>query len=130
MGLNAAQWLLLTWIATISFAAGYVAARWRWASPATRPKNAKPLPAPTPPSEGTLAQMQADQVALFSAVEKIANTVKRISSRHAMQETRAQDSQELTGSKADMLRKLGMAGKVGPQFAQAQLEYEANQRTN
>jgi hypothetical protein len=124
MGLNAAQWSLITWIASLSFVAGYVVARWITASraiPARKSKHSEPA---TPLSDATLAQLQADQVALYSSLEKIANTVKRMASRHDRRDEREQPPINSSSSKADVLRSLGMAGKVGPQFAQAQLEIE------
>jgi Zn-dependent protease with chaperone function len=76
-----------------------------------------------------LQELEADQVALSSTQEKLSTTVKRLTSRAGMRELRDQKNGSSSDpprgtSKADLLRHYGMSGKVGPEFAQAQLDYE------
>lgn len=82
-----------------------------------------------------LSTVEADQVDLSSSQEKLHTTVKRLTSRAGMQELRERRSHSspppVGTSKADLLRHYGMSGKIGPAFAQAQLELERDtQRTN
>jgi hypothetical protein len=74
-----------------------------------------------------LATLVADQAALFSAFEKMAVTVKRLSSRAGMRDVRDRQATAAPPegtSKADLYRHYGFAGKVGPDFARAQQEFE------
>jgi len=132
---------LLSWpiIATalICSIAGYAFAAWKRASPSTRQRKQPPSPPTTPDSEtpslAHLARLEADQAELFSTLGKLTTTVKRLSSRAGMQDFRDRERAE-TGeppprgtAKAELLRYYGMSGKVGPAFAQAQLQLEQNQ---
>lgn len=91
---------------------------------------------PTVPSltASAIAEMQTDQAALFSTLESLTTTVKRLSSRAGMRDlrARAQESEAppVGAGKAELLRHYGMAGKVGPDFARAQQALELKQRTN
>jgi len=123
------SWLItLTW--SLSLVVGCVRAYFWLASASTPRKKLREPPQPIPPS--ALAGLQADQAELFSTLEKLTTTVKRLSSRAAMRERRegeAEGSHPPIGTnKADLLRHYGMSGKVGPAFAQAQLDIE--RRTN
>lgn len=121
------SWLI---IATLSSAcvAALVAAFWTRVSASTRPPKRPESPPPIPNS--ALASLQADQAELYSQFEKMAVTVKRLSSRHAMRDRRDSppDAPPVGTSKADLLRHYGMSGKVGPEFARAQQELELRQR--
>ena len=85
----------------------------------------------TPPSvtDARVAQMEVDQASLFSTLEKLTTTVKRLSSRAGMQDVRARratadDVPPEGAPKADLFRHYGMSGKVGPDFAREQLARE------
>jgi hypothetical protein len=73
-----------------------------------------------PPSELTLAKLAVDQAELSSSVEKLATTLKRVNSRHAMQEHRsgraASDPPPGT-SKAELRRIYGLNGKTPAEIA-------------
>jgi len=94
-------------------------------TPRAKPKDSPPQ---TPLSEAQLATLAADQAELFSTLGKLTTTVKRLSSRAGMQELRerreAPEAPPVGTSKAELLKHYGMSGKVGPAFAQAQLELE------
>lgn len=125
---------LATLILSTSLAVACVVVSWRWASAAIRPR--KPPPSElTTPTSGRLDRIEADQVELSSNLEKVLVTMKRLNSRAAVQDHRARQNGELSApprgtSKAELLRYYGMAGKVGPAFAQAQLDLEQSQRPN
>jgi len=117
--------ILLPWVVVAC-----VALAWARASRSSRPKKRADSPAETPPSETALAKIAADQAELFSTLGSLTTTVKRISSRHGMQALRERREAEHStapprgASKAELLRYYGMSGKVGPAFAQAQLDLE------
>jgi len=77
-----------------------------------------------PPSESILAKLATDQAEVFSSLESLATTVKRISSRHAMQARRsnqvANEPPPLGASKAELRRYYGLKAE-GPEFAKRQL---------
>lgn len=134
--------LLITLTLSIASVAAAVVVRWKPGSASTR--TPKPTPSPettqTSVTPAALAAMQADQVALFSTLEKLTTSMKRLSSRSGMRELREREeagsnSDPPAGtSKAELLRHYGMAGKVGPAFAEAQQQLEFrrsnNERTN
>lgn len=127
---------LLYWLITVTalnlLLAGCAVVALRRASPSS--PRAKPRNSPPPtqdsenPSLAKLAQLDSDQAALFSTLEKLTTTVKRLSSRAGMREHRAREDQREAPPKgtpkAELLRHYGMSGKVGPAFAQAQLEID------
>lgn len=97
--------------------------------------------APDLPESSTLAEvlrrlqdLEADQVALSSTLEKLCTTTKRLTSRAGMREHRSNDLESspppVGASKADLLRHYGMSGKIGPEFARAQQELEFKTRSN
>lgn len=106
-----------------------VAVLWRRVSRSTASPNPPPLP-----GAGELArrmqELEADQVALSSNLEKVATTAKRLTSRAGMRDLREKrgasrsDPPPIGTSKAELLRYYGMSGKVGPEFARAQQELE------
>ena len=122
--------LLATQTLVLCGAAAYVVVAWRRASRSTRRPTQPESPPPTPGSDAALAQVQADQAALFSTLEKLTTTVKRLSSRQGMRDLRDRDhsaeAPPVGASKAQLLRHYGMSGKIGPAFAQAQLDLEAS----
>lgn len=132
MGSAALLSLLAMTIISICSAVACVVVLLKRGSASTRRPKPQASPEQTPSSEVqlALASVQVDQAALFSELEKITTTVKRLSSRQGMRDSRererAQSSEAPpTGTpKAELLRYYGMSGKVGPAFAQAQLELE------
>lgn len=127
--------LLITLLTLTSLLAGCAFGAWHMASRSTRTTKRQPSPPATLPSElqSQIASLQADQAASYSTLEKLTTTVKRLSSRQGMRDRRDRDQAEFDDppkgtSKADLLRHYGMSGKVGPAFAQAQLELEAKLR--
>lgn len=124
---------LIIVMASLSWLVGCALVAWRLGSRSSPPKRQPSLPPPTPPSEAHLARLEADQAELFSTLEKLSTTVKRLSSRAGMQDVRARSAQAdqappRGAPKAALLQHYGMSGKVGPAFAQAQLELEARTR--
>lgn len=124
-------WLLIILISMLSAAAAYVAARWSTASRSTRRSTPPASPPPTPGSDAALAAIAADQAALYSTLEKLTTTVKRLSSRAGMQDLRERESQPAAPppvgtDKAALYRHYGIAGKTPRQIAQHQLDLETS----
>lgn len=121
---------LIMLITSLCWLVGCALVAWRWGSRSTPRRKQADAPPSTPPSEAHLARLEADQAELFSTLEKLTTTVKRLSSRAGMQDVRARSAQAEQAAppkgapKADLLRHYGMSGKVGPAFAQAQLDIE------
>lgn len=121
-----------TLILSTSLGVGFALACWRWASASTR--RAKPPPSePATPISGRVTALEGDLAALYSSQEKILASLKSLTSRQAVRDHRAREKSEssdrdipppLGTPKAELLKHYGMAGKVGPAFAQAQLEME------
>lgn len=64
---------------------------------------------------------------LTSTVETLTDSHKRLRSREGMRDLRARRGEPKgPESKAELLRRLGLAGKVGPDFARAQLSLNAD----
>lgn len=64
---------------------------------------------------------------LTSTVETLTESHKRLRSREGMRELRERrKGGKLPETKSELLQRLGMAGKVGPDFAKAQLELNAS----
>jgi len=127
---DAQLYLLLTLTLWPLVLVGCVVAVLRMASRSTPPAKRQASPPATPPSEAQLATLAADQAELFSTLGKLTTTVKRLSSRAGMQDYRERaatvEAPPIGTSKAELLRHYGMSGKVGPAFAQAQLDLERN----
>jgi hypothetical protein len=119
---------LITLIASMCWLAGSALVAWVLVSRSTRQRKRPESPPPTPPSEGHLARLEADQAELFSTLEKLSTTVKRLSSRAGMQDVRARSGRDepppVGTDKATLLRHYGMSGKIGPEFARAQQDIE------
>lgn len=128
MGSDAPLFWLTMLIISQLLVVAFAVACWRWGSPSTRRAKQPPFTTPTPPSAPDLARVEADQAELFSTLAKLTTTVKRLSSRAGMQELRANRGQgdvpPVGTSKAELLRHYGMLGKIGPSFAQAQLDLD------
>ena len=124
--------LLITLIASVSLLASSALIAWSLVSRSTRRAKQPPSSPTTQNSSEALATLVADQAALFSAFEKMALTVKRLSSRAGMRDVRDRQATEAPPKgtpKAELLRHYGMSGKVGPEFAQAQLRMERERDT-
>lgn len=96
----------------VACAVGY----WRLASRATRALSRKP------PSESTLSSHAVEIAELHSSLGSLAKTVKRLSSRYGMQETRERQAAEPEVipeglSKAELRRRMGIAGKSHAEIA-------------
>lgn len=125
---------LLSLFATVTcsmlLVAGCVLAFLRRDSASTRPKKPQDSQPTTEHSEirSAIASLQVDQAELFSTLEKLTTTVKRLSSRAGMQDVRAREATtstpEVGASKRDLLAHYGMLGKVGPEFAREQMRRE------
>lgn len=103
-------------IASSLLVAGFVTVCWRVASSSTRRRTSPPEPS-TPISDERYAKLQAEMAELYSTLEKLTTTVKRISSRHGMADLRAReaDAAPPPGTSKAELRKfygIGVAGKV------------------
>lgn len=120
---------VLTWFCLIWSTACCAGAFWAWGSVSTRRRKPPPSLEP-PPSSGQLARLEADQLELSSALEKINTTMKRLSSRQGMRDLRERQAEDqdtappVGAPKVELLRHYGMAGKVGPEFAKAQMARE------
>jgi hypothetical protein len=92
MGQNAALWWFITLSIALFSGAVCAALAWRWASASTRHKKQAPLPPSTAISETRFAAIEADQAELFSTLQKLTTTVKRLSSRAGMELVRDRQS--------------------------------------
>lgn len=100
---------------------------WRLGFRSTAGQRSKHSPEPIPSSvESRLAQLEADQASLFSTLEKLTTTVKRVSSRHGMRDLREREQREPPpgAPKAQVLRHYGLAGKTGTDFFRRQVDIE------
>lgn len=134
MASTVAQFLLVTGIFSILLAVAFAVGSWQEASRSTRKQKSTPEPS-TPISDANYAKVQAEMAELYVTLEKLTTTVKRSSSRHAMQDRRERetgrgtlDSFPIGTPKATLLRAVGMSGKLGPDFARAQQQLELEQK--
>lgn len=130
MGEHALQLLLLTLsLSTLLVAVSVSVHFWR-GSASTRSAKRPSSPPETPSSQlqSELASLREDVGSLFSTLEKNSTTLKRLSSRAGMRETRERQASAsappVGAPKAELLRHYGMSGKVGPEFARAQQQLE------
>lgn len=127
MEINVAPFLLGTAITSLLLVAGYVAACWRADSRSTRSRKS-PAELSTGTSDARFAKVEAEMAELFSTLEKLTTTVKRISSRQGMRDLRAKDDPPPVPppgtSKAELRRFYGVNGLSGPEQAKMQLERE------
>ena len=106
-----------TAIASILLVAGYVLASWREGSRSTRSRKSQAEPL-TPSSQERLAKVEAEMAELWSTLESLTTTVKRISSRKAMQNLRGTatgDEPPPPGTPKQELRKFYGLDKLTPQ---------------
>lgn len=115
-------------LTTLNFSlAVFVLVRCRQASASIRDLKSALSAELTPSSVAAkLAQMETDQASLFSTLEKLTTTVKRVSSRQGMRDLRERESAEPRpgATKVEVLRHYGLAGKVGTDFYQRHLAIE------
>lgn len=136
MAVSVPLFLLTTLLSVMCAIAGFALGFFLRASASTRRQKPPASPESTLGSgaESAMARLHADQAELFSTLEKLTTTVKRLSSRAGMADLRAGSKTEapppLGTDKATLLRYYGMSGKVGPAFAQAQLDLENSRRPN
>lgn len=118
-----APWLLATAITSICLAAACVSACWIAVSRCSLMVKSLRELLSTPPSETRLARIEADQAELFSILESVTTTAKRLSSRSGMRELRERSPGPPPpgASKAELRRYYGFT-KDGPEFARRQLE--------
>lgn len=97
----------------------------------TAKRPTSPPEMPDSPSRSEIASLRADVDSLCSTLEKNSTTLKRLSSRQGMRELRERKESGSVpprgAGKAELLRHYGFSGKVGPAFAQAQLQMERAQ---
>ena len=124
MELADALLLLITGTTSALLAAVSVAAYLRRASPSTRRAKLPPSLPATESFESRFAQIEADQAELFSTLQKLTTSMKRLSSRAGMQDLRERRGNEPppVGTPKTELRKFyGVAGMNGPEQARRQL---------
>jgi len=122
---SAVPFLLVTLCMTILLVAAYAAAFWRRASASTPKPKPSPSPEVTPDSvQAQIAQLQADQAALFATLERLTTTVKRLSSRNGMRELREREAPPIGTPKSELRKFYGIAGMPGPAQAEMQLKRE------
>jgi len=96
---------------------------WSMASRSTR--STKRPNSPEATHSSAIAALQADQAALFSTLEKLTTTVKRLSSRQGMRDGRAEPEVPPVGTPKQKLREFyGLTGKSPAQVAAEQFERE------
>jgi hypothetical protein len=125
--------LLITVILLVCLGASFAFALWRVASRATRPKKPPPSPALTEASESRFAKIETDQAELFSILQKLNTTLRRLSSRAGMQdlrERRSSDAPPLGTPKAQLREFYKLNGMSPQQVAQRQMFTERQQESN
>lgn len=119
MGSAAVLWSLTIGICSLSVAALSVFVSWRTASRCTAVLKSLRARNSTQISDVRIAAVESDQAELFSILEKLTTTVKRLSSRAGMQDVRARRSQSAAGDAPPIgapkseLRKFYNVGPVG-----------------
>jgi hypothetical protein len=124
MGKSAALWLLATSITSMCLGAVSVAICWNVGSRCTRALKSLRAALRIPPSHARLAQVEADQLALSSALQSVTKTAKRLSSRAGMEtiREREKDAEPPQGtSKAELRKHYGLTGVTPAEFARRQL---------
>ena len=92
MGSDALPYLLTMAITSLFWLAGSALVRSRRVSRSTRAPKSTASSEPNPDSvESRLARVEADQASLFSTLEKLTTTVKRVSSRQGMRDLRERE---------------------------------------
>lgn len=103
--------LTLICIASLCVACAFVS--WRAASGSARLRK-------------QMRDVQIEIGELTSTVESLTESHKRLRSREGMRDLRARRAAPERETKAQLLQRLGLAGKAGPDFARAQLNINAN----
>lgn len=137
MDISALLYSLATLILATALGACCVVVSWRWGSASTRPKK-QPASEPATPISGRMDRLEADQVELSSNVEKLLVSMKRLTSRAAVQDHRARQSDADSDPdqaapqdrKAALYRKYGLAGKTAREIAAMAMEKVRNERAN
>lgn len=94
MGLTAAQWSLITSILSVCIAVSSAIVSWRWGSRVTQLRKWARGRVLTETSDVKLAAVHSDLAELSSTLQKLTTTVRRLSSRHGMQDMRERRSQQ------------------------------------
>lgn len=106
--------LLITMILSTLLCASCAAVAWKQASTCYRLRK-------------RVHELELSTADLNSTLENLLDSHKRLRSREGMKELRARRSgQKTVETKAELLQRLGLAGKAGPDFARAQLSINAN----
>src|SRR5688572_33424676 len=116
--------LLITGIASILCVVASAVVSWRLGSRSTRPKKPPPSAPPMSDFEIRFAKVEADQAELFSTLQRLTTTMRRLSSRAGMEELRERRANEpppLGTPKSKLREHYGIAGKTPQQVAQMQL---------
>lgn len=71
-------------------------------------------------------ELEALTAELNSNFENLLESHKRLRSREGMRTLREKRTSTAVETKAQLLQRLGLAGKAGPDFARAQLQLNAN----
>lgn len=119
-----AQFLLVTLICSLSVGAACAAGAWWLASRATRKRKAPPSTL-SEGLEARFARIEADQAELFSTLERVTTTTKRLTSRAGLRERQnSPDALPVGTPKAELRKAYGIAGMSGPEQARMQLQRE------
>lgn len=119
--------LLITGIASLCCVAAYALGSWRAGSRSTRARKPPVSPPPTSDLESRFAKIEADQVELFSTLQKLTTSMKRLSSRAGMQDLREREAHApppMGTPKSELRKHYGVAGMNGPAQAALQLVKE------
>lgn len=129
MGSNVALWLLVTSISSTLLAVCSVVVSWREASRSTQARKWLRGQLLTKTSDARLAKVEAEMTELFSILEKVTTTQRRLSSRAGMQAIRERQANQPPppgASKAELRKYYGIAGVPGPEVARRQLSESPN----
>jgi len=86
--------LLITGIASILCVVASAVVSWRLGSRSTRPKKPPPSAPPMSDFEIRFAKVEADQAELFSTLQRLTTTMRRLSSRAGMEMVRERKANE------------------------------------
>lgn len=120
-------WSLATAVLALCLAAYSAVVSWITASRSTQLRKWLRAQLTTKLSETRLSAIEADQVELFSILQKLTTSTKRLSSRGSMQELREERRNAPPppgASKAELRKFYGIAGVPGPEVARRQLRGE------
>lgn len=109
-------WVLITMISSTFLCVGCAAVAWKRASECF-------------PLRKRVRELELTTADLNSHLDGLLESHKRLRSREGMRELREKRSTASTRqpeTKAQLLQRLGLAGKAGPEFARAQLNINAH----